>query len=335
MKRSAGAITLASLPLAGCQGWQSALDAHGPAARALADMFWIFTGVLGLVWVATMIAVWIAVRHKRPAPTGPMLALNPASERRMGIVVASFVGLTLVIVLGLTALSFGGQKALFSRTDGDITIKVVGHQWWWEFIYEDPNTNRTFTTANELHIPVGTRVLLKLESADVIHSFWVPNLTGKLDNIPGRQNQLVIQADREGVYRGQCAEFCGLQHAHMGLLVMADSKDTFERWRDAQVSSALPPDSPERQRGMELFVSKPCVMCHTVRGTDAGGRVGPDLTHVGSRRYIAAGTLETTRGNLAAWIVDPHGVKPGVNMPTVPLNPDEVQPIAAYLEGLK
>jgi cytochrome c oxidase subunit II len=329
------APVLLALPLAGCQGWQSALDAHGPAARTLADMFWIFSGVLSLVWILTMGALLLALRGRRSPSTAPVLVAEPARERRMGMVVATAIGLTLVIVLSLTALSYGGQKALFSHKDGEITIKITGHQWWWEITYEDEQPSRSFTTANEIHIPVGKPVLVKLESADVIHSFWVPNLTGKMDAITGRQNQIVMQGDRIGVYRGQCAEFCGFQHAHMGLLVMVDSNEDFERWRNAQISSALPPSDPERQKGMELFVSKPCVMCHSIRGTDAGGKVAPDLTHVGSRRYIGAGTLETTRGNIAAWIVDPHSVKPGVHMPTIQLNPDELQPIAAYLEGLQ
>jgi cytochrome c oxidase subunit II len=240
-----------------------------------------------------------------------------------------------VTVISLTGLSYAAQKALFSHKDGALTLSVTGQQWWWRITYEDEQPARVFTTANEIHIPVGEPVLIKLESSDVIHSFWVPNLTGKMDAIPGRQNQLQIQADRPGVYRGQCAEFCGLQHAHMGMLIIAESKEDFERWRNHQISSALPPGDPERQRGMEIFLSKPCIMCHQVRGTDAGGRVAPDLTHVGSRRYIGAGTLETTRGNIAAWIIDPHSVKPGVNMPTIQLEPDEVQPLASYLEGLK
>jgi cytochrome c oxidase subunit 2 len=238
-------------------------------------------------------------------------------------------------VLTLTGISYGGQRALYGHKDGALTLLVTGRQWWWQVTYEDPQPDRVFTTANEIHIPVGEPVLIKLESADVIHSFWVPNLTGKMDAITGRQNQIQIQAERPGVYRGQCAEFCGLQHAHMGMLVIAESREDFERWRSNQISSAKPPSDPERQRGMEILLSKPCVMCHQVRGTDAGGRIAPDLTHVGSRRYIAAGTLETTKGNIAAWIVDPHGIKPGVNMPTIQLEPDEVQPLASYLEGLK
>jgi cytochrome c oxidase subunit 2 len=333
MKRVA-LLLLLGLPLAGCQGWQSALDTHGPAARTLADMFWIFTAVLATVWVLTMGALLLALRKRRVAGADP-LATNPATERRMTIVVSTGIGLTLLTVLALTGISYGGQRVLYSHKDGALTLLVTGRQWWWQVTYEDPQPNRVFTTANEIHIPVGEPVLIKLESADVIHSFWIPNLTGKMDAITGRQNQIQIQADRPGVYRGQCAEFCGLQHAHMGMLVIAESKEDFERWRNNQIASAKPPADPERQRGMEIFLSKPCVMCHQIRGTDAGGKIAPDLTHVGSRRYIAAGTLETTRGNIAAWIVDPHGIKPGVNMPTIQLEPDEVQPLASYLEGLR
>jgi cytochrome c oxidase subunit II len=333
MERIAPAF-LTILLLPGCQGWQSALDAQGPAARSLADMFWIFVAVLGTVWLLSIMALVLALGKRRPAGVD-VLGTDPARERRMTVVTSTAVGLTVATVLALTGLSYGAQKALFSHRDGALTLTITGHQWWWQVTYEDPQTHRTFTTANEIHIPVGEPVLIKLESSDVIHSFWIPNLTGKMDAITGRQNQLQIEADRAGIYRGQCAEFCGFQHAHMGVLVVAEPKEDFETWRNQQIASALPPSDPERQRGMEIFLSKPCIMCHQIRGTDAGGKVAPDLTHVGSRRYIAAGTLETTRGNIAAWIVDPHGIKPGVHMPTIQLEPDEVQPLASYLEGLK
>ncbi|WP_262297891.1 cytochrome c oxidase subunit II [Microvirga sesbaniae] len=334
MRRIGPFLVLALLPLGGCQGWQSALDAHGPAAGALARMFWIFVAVLATVWVLTMIALVLALRRRR-APDADPLATDPGTERRMTVTISIAIALTLVTVVSLTGLSYAAQKVLFAHKDGGLSLLVKGQQWWWQVTYEDAQPNRVFTTANEIHIPVGEPVLIKLESSDVIHSFWVPSLTGKMDAITGRQNQIQIQADRPGVYRGQCAEYCGLQHAHMGLLVVAESKEDFERWREQQISSAIPPTDDERQRGMEIFMSKPCVMCHQIRGTDAGGKVAPDLTHVGSRRTIGAGTLETTRGNIAAWIVDPHGVKPGVNMPTIQLDPDEVQPLATYLEGLK
>jgi cytochrome c oxidase subunit 2 len=334
MRRSVPLFVLLVLPLGGCQGWQSVLDAQGPAASSLARMFWIFVAVLATVWVLTMIALLLSLRRRRPADADP-LATDSGTERRMTITISVAVGLTLVTVISLTGLSYAAQKVLFAHKDGALTLLVTGRQWWWQITYEDAQPNRVFTTANEIHIPVGEPVLIKLESSDVIHSFWVPSLTGKMDAITGRQNQLQIQADRPGIYRGQCAEYCGLQHAHMGLLVIAESREDFERWREHQISSAIPPGDEERQRGMEVFLSKPCVMCHQIRGTDAGGKIAPDLTHVGSRRTIAAGTLETTRGNIAAWIVDPHGVKPGVNMPTIQLEPEEVQPLASYLEGLK
>jgi cytochrome c oxidase subunit 2 len=322
------------LVLSGCSGWQSALDTQGPQADALGRLFWIFLGVLAAVWITTMAALLLALRRRRPIGEDP-LATHALTERRMTVVVSAAVALTFVIVVALTGLSYGGQKALFSHKDGAITLKITGRQWWWEVVYEDSEPYRSFTTANEIRIPVGEKVLIKLESSDVIHSLWVPSLAGKLDLIPGRQNQLEIQADRPGIYRGQCAEFCGWQHAHMGFLVVAEGKGDFERWREGQISAARPPDESERQRGMEIFMSKPCVMCHSIRGTTAGGRVGPDLTHVGSRQYIAAGTLPNTRGNLAAWIVDPQGIKPGVHMPLVQLEPEEVQPLATYLESLK
>ncbi len=334
MRRIGPFLFLAVLPLGGCQSWQSALDAHGPSARTLADMFWIFVSVLATVWVLTMIALVLALRRRRAADADP-LETDSRTERRMTVTISVAIALTLVTVVSLTGLSYAAQKVLFAHKDGALTLLVTGQQWWWKVTYEDPQPSRVFTTANEIHIPVGEPVLIKLESSDVIHSFWVPSLTGKMDAITGRQNQIQIQADRPGTYRGQCAEFCGLQHAHMGMLVIAEPKEDFERWRAQQASFAMPPNDPERQRGMEVFLSRPCIMCHQIRGTDAGGKVAPDLTHVGSRRYIGAGTLETTRGNIAAWIVDPHGVKPGVNMPTIQLEPDEVQLLASYLEGLK
>jgi cytochrome c oxidase subunit II len=327
-------IGLILLTLTGCQGWQSALDTHGPEAKTLEHLFWTFTAILGAVWTATMVAFLFSLRQRRSPGEDP-LSVHSGTDRRMTIVVSCAVALTAIIVLSLTALSYGGQRALFSHKDGVVSMTIVGHQWWWEIRYEDQQPSRTFTTANEFHVPVGEPVLIKLESTDVIHSFWVPSLAGKLDLIPGRQNQIEIQADRPGIYRGQCAEFCGNQHAHMGMLVVAESREDFDRWREQQIAAARPPSDPDSRRGHDIFLTKPCLMCHAIRGTSAGGRVAPDLTHVGSRRMIAAGALETTRGNLAAWIVDPQGIKPGVHMPVIKLEPDEIQPLATYLEGLK
>ncbi|RDI61211.1 cytochrome c oxidase subunit II [Microvirga subterranea] len=322
------------LPLGACQGWQSALDTHGPAASALEALFWTFLSVLGFVWVLTMGAVALSLRRRRPEGEDPLVT-NPRRESRMGWTISGAVALTVVTVLTLTGLSYASQKHLFEKRDDVLTIKVTGHQWWWQVDYEDSQADKRFTTANEIHIPVGEPVLLKLESSDVIHSFWVPSLTGKMDLIPGRQNTLQIQADREGSYRGQCAEFCGWQHAHMGMLIVARPKAEFDGWRDNQIRDATAPQTDERKRGEQIFFSKPCVMCHQVRGTSAGGKVAPDLTHVGSRQYIAAGTLPTTRGNIAAWIVDPQSIKPGAQMPVIKIEPDELDPLVSYLEGLK
>jgi cytochrome c oxidase subunit 2 len=336
MTRLRRALVLAApLALTACQGgWQSALDPQGPEARHLLDLFWIFAWVLGAVWVLTMLALLGALRQRRSAEADP-LATNPATEGRMTAVVVTAVALTGITVLVLTGLSYATQKRLYSTKTEGLTIRVVGHQWWWEVRYEDPEAYKSFTTANEITIPVGEPVKVKLNSSDVIHSFWVPSLFGKQDLITGRENEIQFTADREGVYRGQCAEFCGPQHAHMAMLVVAKPKAEFDRWREDQIKSAETPAEPERRRGQEIFLSKPCVMCHSVRGTPAGGHVAPDLTHVGSRQTIAAGALPLSRGTLAAWIVDPQGIKPGTNMPLIKLDPDEVEPLARYLEGLK
>jgi cytochrome c oxidase subunit 2 len=236
---------------------------------------------------------------------------------------------------GLTGVSYATQKRLFETRREGITIKVTGHQWWWEIEYEHPEPYRRFITANEIHIPVGEPVTVKLTSSDVIHSFWVPSLTGKMDLIPGRQNEIQFVGEREGTYRGQCSEFCGWQHAHMGLIIVAKSREDFNLWREQQAKPAAPPSDAERQRGQDIFLSKPCIMCHAVRGAQAGGRVAPDLTHLASRRSIAAGTLPMSRGNLAAWIIDPQGIKPGAHMPLMKIEPDELHTLVSFLEGLK
>lgn len=335
--RNALAASLFAGALSGCQGWQSALDPQGPQARHLAELFWIFTAVLTAIWLLVMIVLAIALLRRSGRSVDPQdpLATDAGAERRFTRVVSGLVAASVVTVLALTAISYVGQKRLYGPTGEGLTIRVTGHQWWWEVRYEDPTPSRTFTTANEIHVPAGEVVRLKLTSSDVIHSFWVPSLVGKQDLITGRENYLDFVAERPGVYRGQCAEFCGFQHAHMGLLVVAESREDFDRWRDGQIKAAEPPGDADGRKGKEVFLSKPCVMCHAVRGTPAGGTVAPDLTHVAARRYLAAGTLPMSRGNLAAWIADPHSIKPGVDMPLIKLEPDELDAVAAFLEGLK
>jgi cytochrome c oxidase subunit 2 len=217
-----------------------------------------------------------------------------------------------------------------------MTIEVTGHQWWWEVKYLSPSPAAITTTANEIHIPVGVPVRFKLDSGDVIHSFWIPQLGGKTDVIPGQTNYTWLQASRPGRYRGQCAEFCGAQHAHMVLYVVADDPATFAAWSTAQLLAAQAPSTPDAQRGQAVFETR-CAVCHTIRGTDylTGGRAGPDLTHLMSRSTIAAGLLANNTGNLHGWIANPAALKPGTLMPPTGLAPDELHAVVAYLRTLK
>jgi cytochrome c oxidase subunit II len=324
----------ATLLLCSCSGSQSALDPQGPHAQQLASLFWIFTAVSAFVWLAVMGVLLAGLA--RPVPERPdPLVLAPAVERRRLVIVGGAAVATLLTVVALTALSYLSQRQLFARERAGVTIKVTGYQWWWDVRYENDSPERTFTTANEIYVPVGVPVTVKLAANDVIHSFWVPSLMGKLDLIPGQDNEIQFVASRPGVYRGQCAEFCGWQHAHMGLLVIALPSAAFQAWSEAQRAPATAPADAERQRGADLFASKACVMCHTIRGTSAGSRVGPDLTHFGSRKSIASATLPMSRGNIAAWIIDPQGIKPGVNMPNVSIAAEEIDPLVSYLAGLR
>jgi cytochrome c oxidase subunit 2 len=249
--------------------------------------------------------------------------------------VGSAVTATLLTVIALTAVSYLSQRRLFARETPGVTIKVTGLQWWWDVRYEGATPDQSVTTANEIRVPVGEPVSVKLAATDVIHSFWVPSLFGKQDLIPGQDNEIQFTASRPGVYRGQCAEFCGWQHAHMGIIVVALPAAEFQVWLKQQSAPAVSPTDPIQAKGAEVFASKGCIMCHTVRGTVAGSRVGPDLTHFGSRRTIASATLDMSRGNIAAWIVDPQGIKPGTNMPRVPIASDELDPLVSYLAGLR
>jgi cytochrome c oxidase subunit 2 len=215
-----------------------------------------------------------------------------------------------------------------------VTIKLTGYRWWWKIEYSDPSPHKHVITANEIHIPVGRPVLINTHSQDVIHSFWIPELHGKNDLIPGHPSAIWLQADRPGIFEGQCAEFCGLQHAHMRLLVVAEPEQKFQEWLDGQRQPARPPGDPVAQRGMQVFVTGPCALCHSVRGTDAAGQVAPDLTHLGSRATLAAGTLPNSPGHLGGWIVDPQSVKPGNAMPSMSLSPEDLQALLAYLGGL-
>jgi cytochrome c oxidase subunit 2 len=314
--------------------WPAALDPKGPEAAAVSGLIWSFTELCGIIWVLVVAAALIAItwRHAdRPDPA----AVSPHIERRVGWIVSALAGLTGVIVIGLTVISFAAQQRIFGEGDAAVDIDVIGHQWWWEVRYPDAQASRTFTTANELHVPVGELVRLNLTSVDVIHSFWVPSLMGKADLVPGRHNELSFTVGKPGVYIGSCAEFCGLQHAHMGIRVFADPPSVFDQWKAQQAAAALQPATDPQKAGKLAFESNPCTSCHSIRGTDSGGTLGPDLTHLASRSTIAAGTAELNRGTLAAWISDPQNMKPGADMPTMKIQPADLDNLLDYLMGLK
>ena len=315
---------------------QSALAAAGPGTARWENLFWLFLIVCALVYAAVIVALIWAVVRRRERGGAPLPYPDHAQERRLNHVVGGATALTVLLLVVLIVASFVADRSLADLSaQPNFEVKVIGHQWWWEVNYQDLNPSHSFTTANEIHVPVGVPVKVTLTSPDVIHSFWVPSLNGKTDLIPGRENVTTIQADRPGTYRGQCAEYCGLQHAHMALLVVAEPKEAFEAWRARQVQSAPEPTGDAEKRGRDVFLSGPCVMCHRIRGTIAGGSLGPDLTHVAGRQTLAAATIPNTPGYLAAWIEDPQHVKPGNRMPITQIAPPDMNPLLAYLETLE
>jgi cytochrome c oxidase subunit 2 len=321
---------------------QSALDPAGPQAARIINLWWLMFYVTGAVFVVVMGFLVVSLFRSRRTASGvetgdaPNTRPDPGTERRMSHVVWGGIGATVVILFVFLVYSFLTGRAFDSVSAKDhLTVKVIGHQWWWEVQYDNQTAGYVLTTANEIHIPQGQPVLFKLTSTDVIHSFWVPNLHGKTDLIPGHEAVTWIRADRAGTYRGQCAEFCGHQHAHMAFTVVVEPYEQFKAWYDSQLASAAPPTTDAQARGQQVFLSSPCVTCHTIRGTDAAARVGPELTHVASRATIAAGTLENTRGHLAQWVSDSQQVKPGNRMPPNNLDATDLQALLDYLQSLK
>ncbi|WP_247467382.1 MULTISPECIES: cytochrome c oxidase subunit II [unclassified Bradyrhizobium] len=327
-------VPFATLPLAACAGRQSVLDPQGLQSSQILHTIFIFLTVAAAVWIAVVVVLGVSLlRRKRPADQP--LALHQPFERTSGRVIFVLGLATLVVVLGLSIVSYAGQRTIFAKDENALTLKIIGHQWWWEVRYEADSPHRSFVTANEIRVPTGQPVKVELESADVIHSFWVPSLTGKMDLITGQKNELQFTAKNAGVYRGQCAEFCGLQHANMAFAVLALPPDEFGRWRDHENQSANSPTDQLGKQGEALFRARGCALCHNISGTLAGGQLGPDLTHIGSRTTIAAGTLPNTPATLAAWIADPQHIKPGNLMPKMPLQSGELIAILHYLEQLK
>jgi cytochrome c oxidase subunit II len=338
VRAAAGALLLAAT---GCTGAQNmnVLDPRGPQAARIAEWFWFSFALAALIFVAYCVilgvSIWKARERERTGRENPR-----APQHARHLVLWGGVVVPAVVLLGLLVYSLVVDRALATLahpTDPDVlTVEVTGHQFWWEVRYRDQGRPyREFTTANEIHIPVGRPVRFHLISRDVIHSFWVPNLHGKTDLIPRRPNTLIMQADSAGVYHGQCAEFCGVQHAKMRFLVIAQPEEEFLAWWDRQVQPAAPPADSLLMAGRDAFMGEGCALCHAVRGTEAMGRVGPDLTHFGSRGTLGAGIAPNTRGHLAGWIIDPQGMKPGNFMPPMKMDGERLQALVAYLHSLR
>ena len=309
---------------------QSTVHPASHAAQQIADLWWVMmiAAWIGFAVVAGLLFLGWWRRHRADLPFGGGDRAATAWIVGLGVGVPVVV-LTLLFVWADVYVI--NSTAAPKRGTTSLTVDVVGHQWFWEVRY--PGTSAV--TANEIHIPVRRRVRVVATTADVIHSFWVPELNRKIDMIPGRRNTVLLDAERPGVYRGQCAEFCGLQHAHMSLLVFADPPARFRAWLAAQARPARAPTTALERRGREAFLAAPCADCHELRGTPADGRVGPDLTHVASRTTLAANTILNDPARLAEWIRDPQHVKPGNLMPATRLAHADLVAVVAYLDGLR
>lgn len=315
------------LILAACDGPQSALEPAGRAAERIASLFWWMTAGAVVAWIAMIVLALYAVR----------VPPESHNQRRAnlfiiggGAVVPAIV-IAVLVLYGLAPL----PELLAPAPAGSLRITVSGEQWWWRVRYQSADGNAVLL-ANEIRLPVGEPVEFRLESPDVIHSFWIPSLAGKIDMIPGRITRLSLMPTKTGVFRGTCAEYCGASHALMSFYVVVEEKEAFNRWLRDQQAPALSPSEPHAVRGQELFLANGCGACHAIRGTPARGVLGPDLTHVGSRLSIGAGLLPNNPETLSYWLARTEQVKPGVLMPGFGMLPDEdLKALAAYMKALK
>ncbi len=309
----------------------SILDPQGPIALKESNLFWVILIIATAVFVIVMSALIYSIIRFRARANSPEPAQTHGNTKiEIAWTIAPSVVLVLVLITTITTM-FSIQQPAAQNT---ITINAVGHQWWWEFQYPDQN----FVTADEMWVPTGTVVHINLVSDNVIHSFWVPQLTGKTDVIPGHDNAMWLQADAEGWYRGECAEFCGTQHAHMDFLVHAVSPAAYQTWVSQQQQVAAQPTDALAQAGAQYFAASACIGCHAVNGvttTNPAKLIGPNLTHFGGRQWIAGGVVDNTPTNLAAWLRDPQAVKSGADMPNLNLTNDQINELVAYLESLK
>jgi cytochrome c oxidase subunit 2 len=332
-------LSTSAIWISGCSGrvvensfirTPSMLAPQGPVAARIAGLSWFMIILGGLIFLGVMAyflyAVW---GHRGYSLEEELKRPNEGN----GIVLTWGVGFTAVVLVVLFGFNLGTMRAnhQISAGEQDLVIDVIGHQWWWEVQYQEQG----FETANEVRIPVGQPVTLRLVTKDVIHSLWVPELSGKLDLLPNQVNELTLVADKTGEYWGECAEFCGTQHAKMQLMIIVQTEREFEDWLEQQQAVPARPENELALHGQQIFLGSACVYCHSIAGTNASGDLGPDLTHLGSRRTLGAGILENTTGNLAGWIVDAQAIKPGNKMPPMDLSGEELQAILAYLETLE
>jgi len=315
--------------VAGCREGQSALTPHSVQAAEIAQLSWVLFVGGSLILVVVIAATWVAIR-------GPAAIRQRLATQRMvvagGIIFPAIV-LTALLFFNIALMQSSARAP--ADKPGTVPIAVAGEQWWWRVNYNG-SAGSPVATANEIKIPIGRDVLFTLSSADVIHSFWVPSLGGKVDMIPGRQTRLRVHATRPGVFRGPCAEYCGGPHALMALPVTAMPADEFDAWLGREQADAVQPSTGAEHQGHALFLASGCGACHTVRGTPANGTVGPDLTHLGSRRSIGADTLPLNRENLIRFVAEGQTVKPGNKMPEFRIfNDAQRDALAAYLLSLR
>lgn len=308
------------------------LTSAGHRAGAIVPLTWFTIAVSVIVCLIVAIILWLAVGQSSDGDAAPALVERGGNGLRWITIGLGLTAVPLFAILIWTMVALA-QIAGPPAHPG-LTLDVTGKQYWWEVTYNGSLPSDRFTTANEIHIPVGVPVLVRLSGGDVIHSFWVPQLSGKTDAIPGQNNQTWMQASVPGRFRGQCSEFCGMEHARMAFEVVAEPRDQFERWRARQLQTAPPPVTTEQTRGLKVVEFR-CGLCHAVRGTEAGSHFGPDLTHLMSRSLIASGALPNTPGALAGWVQNPQGIKPGSQMPDQYLSGPQLQDVTAYLATLK
>jgi cytochrome c oxidase subunit 2 len=317
-------------------GSHSVLVPVSPQGHQIEWLYWFIFWICLAVFLLVMAALARgAARTYTPSHTPLPIFEDEEGDRSATWAISAAVAVTTIILFTVLCLSvLTSRKVDAVQAQNGVTIQVIGHQWWWEVIYPNDEADLTLTTANEIHVPLGETIAILTNSADVIHSFWAPSVTGKRDLLPGYSSAFTFEIDKAGTYPGECAEFCGMQHAHMGFAIVAEPAEQFAAWEKQQLRAAGDPANAEQARGRDVFLSHPCVLCHTIRGTSAGSRVGPDLTHIASRNMIAAETLPNNAGNLAGWILDPQQIKPGNHMAPSALAPDDLDALIAYLGSL-